>query len=252
VSRAAPWPGGALAGVGLDATGTLFEAVDLGREYARVLARHGIELDAARLRELVPEVWREFACAADPRRDRFAAHPGGARGFWREVLDRLLARAGAPPASPFAAAELYERFAEPDAWRLYDDVVPALERLRSAGLRLAVISNWDERLPRLLEGLGLARFFDELVLSCEVGVEKPHPAIFAAAARRLGAEPARLVHVGDRRLEDLEGARAAGWHALLVDRGRAPRREPGGTETLRGLDELAARLAPGPRAGARA
>ena len=223
-----------MAGLGVDATGTLFEPVDLGGEYARVLARHGIELDPKRLGGLVPQVWREFACSVDPRRDRFVAHPGGARGFWREVLDRLLERAGAPPASPFAAAELFERFAEADAWRVYDDVVPALERLRAAGLRLAVISNWDERLPRLLDALGLASRFDAVVYSSAVGVEKPHPGIFAAAAERLGLPPERLAHVGDRRLEDLEGARAAGWRALLLDRG--------GGGDLAGLAELPDRL----------
>lgn len=207
-----------IAGVGLDATGTLFEPRDLGGEYARVLARHGIELEPARLARLVPEVWRELACLADPRRDRFLAHPGGARGFWRDVLDRLLERADAPPASPFAAAELYERFAEAGAWRVFPDVVPALERLRGAGLRLAVISNWDQRLPRLLEALDLAARFDAVVVSSAVGVEKPHPAIFAAAAERLGADPERLLHVGDRRLEDVEGALGAGWRALLLDR----------------------------------
>ena len=205
-------------GIGLDATGTLFEIVDLGGEYARVLARHGVELDPRELARLVPEVWREFACTADPARDRFASHPGGARGFWRDVLDRLLARAGAAPASPFAAAELFERFAGAGPWRLFDDVAPALARLRTAGLRLAVVSNWDERLPRLVAALGLESSFDAVVFSSAVGFEKPHPAIFAAASDALGVAPARLLHVGDRRLEDVEGARGAGWRALLLDR----------------------------------
>jgi len=204
--------------VGLDATGTLFRPRDVGGEYAHVLARHGIEIEPSRLAELFPEVWRELACSADPAHDRFLAHPGGARGYWRDLLDRVCARAGAPRPSAFAAAELFERFAQGEPWELFDDVAPALERLREAGLRLVLISNWDERLPRVLDALGLAPRLDAVVFSAEVGVEKPHPAIFAAATRAAGATPAESVHVGDRRLEDREGAQAAGWHGLLLDR----------------------------------
>jgi putative hydrolase of the HAD superfamily len=224
-----------IVGIGLDATGTLFRAADLGGDYARVLARHGLAADAAELNRLVPEVWREFSCAADPARDRFAGHPGGSRGFWSDVLYRLCERAGLPVPSLFAAAELYQRFAGAAAWRLFDDVVPAIEALRERGLRLAVISNWDERLPRLLAALGIDDPFDAVVISCDVGMEKPHRAIFDAAASALDAPPERLLHVGDRRIEDLEGARAAGWHALLLDRG-------GGAD-LESLSELPERLA---------
>jgi len=205
--------------VTLDATGTLFAPGDLAADYARILGRHGVALDRARLATLLPEVWSEFACAAEPSRDRFASHPGGTRGFWRDVVDRVTDRAGAPRASPFAFAELFAHFGSAAAWRLYDEVPASLERLAATGLRLAVLSNWDERLPDVLAGLGVAARFEAVVLSVEVGVEKPHPAIFAAAARRLGVDPQRIVHVGDRRLEDVEGAAGAGMRALWLARG---------------------------------
>lgn len=227
-------PRPALAGVTLDATGTLFVARDLGAEYATVLARHGIELDAAELDRRVQEVWSELSCRADPRHDRFAAHPGGARGFWRAALDRLCALAGAPRASAFAAAELYERFAGAGPWRLFDDVEPALDELRARGLRVGVIANWDERLPRLLAALGLGDRFDAVVHSQAAGVEKPHPEIFAAAERALALSAERMLHVGDRRLEDVEGAIGAGWRALLLDRA--------GAGDLTSLAELPERL----------
>jgi putative hydrolase of the HAD superfamily len=225
----------AIAGVTLDATGTLFAARGLGAEYAAVLARHGIELDPGELDRRVAEVWSELSCRADPRRDRFAAHPGGALGFWRAALDRLSALAGAPRASAFAAAELYERFAGAAPWRRFDDVEPALAGLRTLGLRIGVVANWDERLPRLLAALGFGDRFDAVVYSQAVGVEKPHPAIFAAAERALGLTAAQILHVGDRRLEDVEGAHGAGWRALLVAR-------DGGGD-LESLAELPTRVA---------
>jgi len=205
--------------VSVDATGTLFRPRDLGGDYERILARHGITVDRSRLERLLPEVWREFGCVSDPGRDRFRAHPDGSAGFWRDVLDRVAGRAGiAERPSRFAAAELYARFAEPDAWSLYDDALPALDRLREAEVPLVVTSNWDERLPRLLAGLGLAERFAAIVVSFDVGVEKPHREIFRVAAQRLGLPPGAILHAGDRELEDVEGARGAGFAAWHVDR----------------------------------
>ena len=91
-----------------------------------------------------------------------------------------------------------------------------LDELAARGFALAVVSNWDERLPRLLERLDLARRFAAIAVSQQVGVEKPHAAIFLSALERLGVEPAEAVHVGDRKLEDVEGARAAGLEALWL------------------------------------
>jgi putative hydrolase of the HAD superfamily len=207
-----------IAAVSFDATGTLFRARDLAGDYARILERHGIVLERTGLRESIVETWREFGCTVDPSRDRFASHPRGARGFWRDVLDRVCALAGAPRPSAFAAAELFDHFGRADAWELYDDVLPALDALAAAGLPVAVASNWDERLPGVLAALGLGGRFAGVVYSAAVGFEKPHPGLFAAVSRRLGLAPGSILHVGDRRLEDLEGAQGAGFAALLLAR----------------------------------
>lgn len=216
--------------VSFDATRTLFAPADPGALYASVLARHGIDVSAAELARLIPLVWSELACAARPDRDRFAAHPGGARGFWRHFVERVAELGEVRRPSPFAAAELYERFGTAGAWRVYPDVVPALDRLAARGLTLAVISNWDERLPRLLGALELAPRFAAVVVSAEVGVEKPHGAIFRAALDALELPAAAVVHIGDSRRDDVEGARAAGMFALHLDRA--------GDGDLESLDEL--------------
>jgi putative hydrolase of the HAD superfamily len=205
--------------VTLDATRTLFFVPDLGGEYARVFARHGLEIPAEDLGRLAPVVWQELACSAPPFGDRFGAHSEGARGFWRRFVERLAELAGGPLPSRFACAELFERFATAEPYALFADVLPALDALAAAGLRLAVISNWDERLSRVLDALEVGDRFDDVVVSAEVGVEKPHAGIFAAAAARLGCDPRAIVHVGDSVREDVEGALAAGWGALHLARG---------------------------------
>jgi putative hydrolase of the HAD superfamily len=93
-----------------------------------------------------------------------------------------------------------------------------LERLRARGFRLAILSNWPlaTTIDRYLEARGWLPLLDAVVVSQRVGAIKPHPEIFAAAARVLGARPERILHVGDDWAADVVGARAAGWHAAYL------------------------------------
>ena len=111
--------------------------------------------------------------------------------------------------------------------------------LRGRGLGLAVVSNFDSRLPPLLDALGLAPFFDAVACSGAVGAAKPDGAIFAHALAALGVDAHEALHVGDSRVNDYDGARAAGIEALLVDRSMTTSRA-GAIPDLRGiLDWLA-------------
>jgi len=92
-----------------------------------------------------------------------------------------------------------------------------LAELRRRGLAIAVASNWDRRLPRLLANLGLGACIDAVICSEEVGSAKPAPSIFLACCRELGLPPAAVLHVGDAKVEDREGAQAAGLQALWLD-----------------------------------
>ena len=125
------------------------------------------------------------------------------------------------------------------AYRAFADAAPALQRLREAGLRIAVVSNWDVSLHDALELTGLAPLAHAVLSSAEVGAEKPARTIFEAAAARLEMPVERLLHVGDDPEVDVDGARKAGLYAVLVDRGGGPaRRSP----RIAALTELAALL----------
>lgn len=90
-----------------------------------------------------------------------------------------------------------------------DGAVDACRALAAAGLKLAVVSNWDVGLHDHLRAIGLDSLADTVVTSAEVGAPKPSPAIFELALQRLGTTADRAVHVGDD-AADAEGARAAG------------------------------------------
>jgi putative hydrolase of the HAD superfamily len=100
----------------------------------------------------------------------------------------------------------------------FADAAPVLRRLRARGLRLVVVSNWDCSLPDVLERVGLRELVDEVVTSAVVGAAKPAAAIFEAALAAARCAAAEAVHVGDSVANDIEGARAAGIRALLLDR----------------------------------
>jgi 2-haloalkanoic acid dehalogenase type II len=103
-------------------------------------------------------------------------------------------------------------------FRAFDDAAPALAELRALGLKLVCVSNWDVSLPRVLARCGLDGSLDGVVTSAQAGARKPDPAIFAPALEIAGCSADEAVYVGDTPAEDVEGARAAGIHALLIDR----------------------------------
>jgi len=201
------WNWGRIKGVTFDVGGTLIEPwPSVGHVYAAVAAEFGV-------RGLEPDaLTRAFVSAWQGR-----VHFNYSQREWFEIVRLTFgARAGELPEAFFPA--VYQRFARPDAWRIYEDVRPALAALSARGFRLAAVSNWDERLVPLLGRLGLDEYFDALVVSCEAGHTKPAPEIFHLAARRLRLEPNQVLHIGDSEREDVQGAMAAGLRARRIDR----------------------------------
>lgn len=100
----------------------------------------------------------------------------------------------------------------------YPESVAVLRRLNELGLELYVVSNWDILLAEVLEALGWMEYFDGIVASALLGVEKPDPQIFDEALRVSGARRQRVIHVGNDPVADIQGAAAAGIDTVLVDR----------------------------------
>jgi putative hydrolase of the HAD superfamily len=133
------------------------------------------------------------------------------------------------------------------------DVVQTLEELRRQGLRLGIVSN-AAYLPRLmkaqLDALGLAQYFNAVTFSSEVGVRKPHPAIYQDALAKVGVEPARTLFVGDRVREDVQGPKSLGMRAVLTREWRQEDDRGSADFVIERLGELRTvlrRLAAGPR-----
>jgi len=188
--------------------------------YAEALSRRGPAVTPEEVAPAFADAWVEMQRRTPAGRDRYSAHPGGERAWWGAFLREVLGRLGHPAPWEPLLDDLYAAFARVEVWRAFPEATRTLEALQSAGVRLGVVSNWDRRLPEILDGLGLARFFAVVAVSAEEGVEKPAPAIFHRALQRLGVEPRRALHVGDSPRDDYLGAEGAGLSAALVDRHR--------------------------------
>ncbi len=113
--------------------------------------------------------------------------------------------------------------AEYRAWaparHVHPDALALLDGVRGRGLACALAANTFDP-PELfradLRAQGIAERVDAIVLSCELGVRKPHPAFYAAVAASLGADPADMFFVGDRVCDDVLGPAAAGMRACLA------------------------------------
>jgi HAD superfamily hydrolase (TIGR01549 family) len=197
---------------------------------------------------LITEYFRLQGWASDPWRhsvfgDLFAQHgaafdPDATRADHRAFCTRVartlfdLLRVQADPALADVHASALWDIVGPANLAVFPEVAETLRRLRASGYRLLIISNWDHSLPGFCRALGLAEHFDTIVVSAEVGVEKPDRRIFHAACARLDLPVERVLHVGDSVGDDVDGARQAGLPALLLDREHVGADVPGTVRTL--------------------
>jgi putative hydrolase of the HAD superfamily len=206
---------------------TLFRpGPELGPEgYRRIGERHGLTLDPAR---------HEQARAAALK--SLQRHPELVHDeeLWIAFTERIVVgMGGAEPAARACAIEVVRQWERHENFFLYDDALPALAALRTGGLRIGLVSNGQRDLEEFARHHGLD--VDVCVGSVSHGRLKPHRSIFEAALAALGAVPADAAMVGDSYADDIEGARALGMRAILVDREGLHEHEPDRIDTLLAL-----------------
>jgi len=207
--------------VAFDAVGTLMRPhPPVARVYWEAGRRNGSRLPeeevGRRFHEAFAAIeWADLA-GADPA-DPAALRTSEARESerWRTIVRTVLDDVADGNA---CFAELYEHFAQPSAWRLFPDVEPAVRALHERGISIAVASNYDERLVRVLRGLPVQPFVRFVVPSSTLGYRKPSRYFFAGVRDRAGCAADELLYVGDDWNQDVLAARNAGLSALHVDR----------------------------------
>jgi HAD superfamily hydrolase (TIGR01549 family) len=211
----------------LDVDFTLFRpGPELGPAgYERIGARHGLTLDGARYDE------SRLAALRDLQRHPELVHD---EELWiRFTEDIVIGMGGDPVLSRSCAVDLVREWERHENFFLYDDALPALAALREHDLRIGLVSNGQRDLDEFARHHGLD--VDVCVGSLAHGKVKPHRSIFEAALTALGVAPAEAAMVGDSYADDIEGARALGMRAILVDRDGLHVDEPDRIDTLLAL-----------------
>lgn len=195
-----------------DAAGTLFRLREsVGSGYARVGKAFGIRLDPAAAEAAFREAWKS---AGSPWPSA-SEHPE--KAWWRGIVSRVVELCGQTMNEDYFEA-LWNHYAKAETWELFEETREVLRQLRDRGLRLGVISNFDERLLSILDGHGVAGFFDPIVISSEVGARKPSPEIFASALASSECAASECLHVGDEPEADWRGAAEAGMRIFKLRR----------------------------------
>jgi len=203
----------------LDAAGTLIRPSEpVADVYARHFAAAGWPVEAGRLTDAFRSA---FAGAGDPSYGDFPEGDLAERTWWRKVVAATARVAGVEMPDQALArcfAGLFEHYASGEAWAVFPEVRAQLEHWRANGFRLAVVSNFDRRLHRILDELELVPVFDAVVCSADARARKPDAVIFRQALDRLDVSPAEAVHIGDCPVADGRGAVGLGIAGFVLKR----------------------------------
>ncbi len=222
--------------VTFDAGGTLLTPQPgVGEVYAEILARSDIAITPGLLNQRFRAAFKELTFT----RPRSVVNEATEGAFWHEVVRRSVTPECPENLVARVFAELWEEFAAARRWRVLAGVEEMLVALSARkNLRLAVLSNWDARLHRVLGAFGWARQFERVFISSEIGAEKPDVRAFRAVESALNLSSSACLHVGDSYAHDYRAAQNAGWEAILV--ARAPLAADSPINSIAKLDELPA------------
>lgn len=203
-----------------DAAGTLIEPAEpVAAVYKKYFSKWGWEVGEDTLKSGFRSA---FSMCQAPQ---FGTASGeeAERAWWRGVVAETARVAGIDPSGPaFEAcfADLYSHYAAGAAWSVFPEVRQVLEAFKGRGMKMAVVSNFDQRLHQVLRELHLAEYFDLVRTSADVGARKPSPLLLEAALARLSASATRSILVGDCATADGGAAATAGMEVFILDRPR--------------------------------
>lgn len=179
---------------------------------AERLSERGLTIQPENLDQALPQAWQTYN---DAIRQGHGGHP------WK-ILMRALLEGAAPDIHADALTDavdfLWDQQPVKNLWRRpIAGMIELVDELIAAEIKVAVVSNSEGKLAELIDELGWSDRFAIVADSGKLGIQKPDRAIFAWAAERLGTPLEQIVHIGDARAADVDGALAAGMYAIWFD-----------------------------------
>ena len=205
----------------LDIAGTvLIPTRKIEHVYAEALQHEGIEVSQSIIAERFPKAFRAQVTKAHSMGSlAYGTTSDDARAFWSSVFYSAVKAPNPITAEyqrAFQTALLF--FRTPRAWTFRPEALALLREAKAAAIPVIAVSNWDIHLRPLLNRLGLTEYFYRLVISAEVGIEKPNPQIYQRAMNFFPAySSSQFLMIGDHPVNDIAAARSLGCETLLIN-----------------------------------
>lgn len=204
-----------------DVTDTLLKfKVSPGKQYEEIGAMYGIISDEKTLSDNFKVNWRKMT----KEHPNFGLYSGlGWENWWKKNVNHTFkdsVRDVSEKQLNAIAQHLIHIYKTSTCWQHCYGALNFLSYIRSRGIPMGVISNFDPRLSELLNNVKIKHFFNFIITSYEVGAEKPDKTIFekAVSVSKINhLKPDECLHIGDKPLLDYNGARNSGWHAIVVN-----------------------------------
>lgn len=220
-----------------DAVGTIMTpAPAVSDAYLAAGQRHGSKQTRKQVSQRFSAAFRKSRTPAAPTdEDR-------ERETWRQIVAEVFPDVAAP--EPLFC-QLWDHFADPTNWHVYEDVESCWQRLRAQGLTVGIASNFDERLTRICRAHKPLDSCENVFWSAQLQARKPDPTFFSKIAQSLNIEPAEILMIGDDATNDYWGAIQAGWKALRITRktGKILAPDVPANHVVDSLDQVAGLLA---------
>lgn len=195
-----------------DLVGTLLQPdPSVAEAYANAAKKFGSQRTAEEIGREFPTAFAEVFAEETSAATSHAA----TRRCWRRVVESLIPDVREPA---LLFEHLWSHFADSASWSLYDDVADCIDRLAAREIPFAIASNFDDRIESVVAGFPRLAGAVGLFWSSRVGFAKPHERFFRHVAEQVKRPPESLTLIGDSEANDYEGASAAGWRAILLDR----------------------------------
>lgn len=216
----------AIRAVLFDAVGTLFHSRgSIGEIYASVAADYGIQADPGVLQEAFVRLMESRPTPVE-------------KDDWNSLVRSVFSSLRPFPRFDDFFEDVYALFQTKRGWLCYPETTAVLQTLRQNRLRLGVVSNFDRRLPSVLDDLQIRQFFHAIVTPHTSGYMKPDRRIFHRATSLLEVEPEEALFVGDDPSQDVEAAARAGLRSVLIDRQGRALHAPRRLDDLRGISQV--------------
>lgn len=191
--------------------------LSVGEQYCKEAERMGLSLNSVEINSAFRQAYKSYSS----RYPNYGITKGlNGHTWWTAVVKDTFHSCGVhdPAILQTLSNNLYHNFCSAQNWEVFCDSKKVLETCSSLGLKLGVVSNFDNRLESILKSCDLLSHFNFLITSEDAGVAKPSPLIFERALQKCAVDASQVAHVGDHYIKDYLASRSVGIHGFLLDR----------------------------------